>query len=70
MSPKERRAYRLGFLHAMRRARKDLHAVAQHWDDEIARLTDILQDTVNEFHRLKAVEHAIDTERDIDTRLN
>jgi hypothetical protein len=31
-------------------------------DDEIAGLTDILQDTCNEFHRLRAIEHAIDVE--------
>jgi len=40
MLPKERRAYRLGFLRAMRLARKELHAMAQRWDDEIAEFTD------------------------------
>jgi hypothetical protein len=92
MSPKERRAYRFGFVRAMRLARKELHAMAQRWDDEIAEFTDEMraareqvaqrvddelaglvdemQGMRNEYRRLRAVEHAIDTERDPNTLLN
>jgi len=38
MSPGERRAYRFGYLRAMRRARRDLDAMARHLDDELCRI--------------------------------
>jgi hypothetical protein len=91
MSPKERRAFARGYRLALRRARKELDAMAQR-DDEIAEFTDEMraarEQTVrhigddlvelmremqgmrNEFYRLKAVEEAIDTERDPDALLN
>jgi prophage DNA circulation protein len=40
MTPGERRAYRLGFLRAMRKARKELHEMTQRWDDELRRVDD------------------------------
>ena len=64
MSPKERRAYRFGYLRAMRRARRDLDAMARRLDDDIAELMDDVQDMKNEYYRLKAIEEGIDTERD------
>jgi hypothetical protein len=92
MSPKERRAFALGYRSALRRARAELAEMARRWDDEIARLDDRMraahERTVrdigdeliglmvemrgmcDEFHRLKAVEAAIDTERDPDAWLN
>jgi hypothetical protein len=70
MSPRERRAYRLGFLRAMRRARRDLDAMARRLDDDIAGLMDDVQDMKNEYYRLKAIEAGIDTERDPDALLN
>ena len=92
MSPKERRAYALGYRSALRKARRELDAMAQRLDAELAGLDDRMraahQQTVrdigdelvglvvemrgmrDEFHRLKAVEEAIDTERDLDAWLN
>jgi len=70
MSPKERRAYRFGYLRAMRRARRDLDAMARRLDDDIAELMDDVQDMKNEYYRLKAIEAGIDIERDPDTLLN
>jgi len=92
MSPKERRAYRFGFLRAMRKARRELDEMVQRWDDqlaefedemraareqvarsiddEIAGLVDEMQGMRNEYRRLRAIEHAIDTERDLDALLN
>ena len=70
MSPGERRAYRLGFLRAMRKARRDLDAMARRLDDDIAGLMDDVQDMKNEYYRLKAIEEGIDTERDPNTLLN
>jgi uncharacterized membrane-anchored protein len=92
MSPKERRAYRLGFLRAMRKARRELDEMGRRLDDELAGLEDRmraareqtaqwLDDELNgvraemqaaraEFHRYRAVEHAIDVERDPNTLLN
>ena len=40
MSPKERRAYRLGFLRAMRKARRELDEMGRRLDDELAGLED------------------------------
>jgi hypothetical protein len=40
MSPKERRAYRLGFLRAMRKARRELDELGRRLDDELAGLED------------------------------
>ena len=40
MTLRERRAYRLGFLRAMRRARRELDEMREHLDDEIAALDD------------------------------
>ena len=40
MSPKERRAYRLGFLRAMRKARRELDAMARRLDEELVELDD------------------------------
>ena len=70
MSPKERRAYRLGYLRAMQRARKDLHALAATFDDEIAGLMDEMHGMRDEFLRWRAVEKAIAAERDFDTLLH
>ena len=70
MSPKECRAYRLGFLRAMRKARKELDEMGRRLDDEFAELVDVMQDMKNEYYRLKAVEEAIAVERDPDTPLN
>ena len=69
MSPKERRAYRFGYLRAMRRTRH-LDAMARRLDDDIAELMDDVQDMKNEYYRLKAIEAGIDIERDPDTLLN
>ena len=38
MSPKERRAYRFGYLCAMRKARRQLGELGRRLDDEIAGL--------------------------------
>jgi hypothetical protein len=92
MTPKEIRAYRFGYLRAMRRARRELQQMAQHWDDELCRVDDemrVAREQIaqhvdaeiaglmgemkgmrDEYRRLRAIEHAIDTERDIDTWLN
>ena len=50
MLPKERRAYRLGFLRAMRQARKQMHAMAADFDAELVALRD-------EFHELAVAHH-------------
>ena len=92
MTPKERRAYRFGYLRAMRKARRELQQMAQHWDDELCRvdgeqraareqISQRVDDEIvglmgemkgmrDEYRRLRAIEHAIDTERDVDTLLN
>ena len=44
--------------------------VAQHVDAEIAGLMGEMKGMRDEYRRLRAIEHAIDTERDIDTLLN
>ena len=36
MSPKERRAFRLGFLSAVRKTRQELHAMAVNFDAKVA----------------------------------
>ena len=38
MSPKERRAYCLGFLRARRKARRELNEMARRLDDELCRV--------------------------------
>jgi len=38
MSPKERRAYALGYRFALQKARKEFDAMAQRWDDELCRI--------------------------------
>jgi hypothetical protein len=53
----------------MRKARKELHAMGQRLDDELAELADEMQDMRDEFHRLRAIEHAIDVEARPDTLL-
>ena len=40
MTPKERRAYRFGYLRAMRQARRELAEMTQRLDDELAGLDD------------------------------
>jgi len=92
MTPKERRAYALGYRFALRRARREFDEMRERLDDELAGLDakmraahqqtvrDIGDELVelmvemrgmrDEFHRLKAVEEAIDTERDPNTLLN
>ena len=92
MSPKEIRAYALGYRLALRRARRELQEMVERWDDEIAGLDERMrleheqtikdigdklvelivemQGMRDEFHRLKAVEAAIDVERDPNTLLN
>jgi len=92
MSPKERRIFALGYRMALRKARRELNAMTQRLDNELAARDDRMraahQQTVrdigdelvglmvemrgmrDEFHRLKAVEEAIDTERDLDAWLN
>ena len=44
--------------------------VAQHVDAEIAGLMGEMKGMRDEYRRLRAIEHAIDTERDIDMWLN
>ena len=44
--------------------------VAQRVDDEIAGLMGEMKGMRDEYRRLRAIEHAIDTERDVDTLLN
>ena len=44
--------------------------IAQRVDDEIAGVMGEMRGMRDEYRRLKAIEHAIDTERDIDTWLN
>jgi hypothetical protein len=70
MSPNERRAYRLGFLRARRKAHKELHEMAQRLDDELVELADEMQGMRDEFRRYQAIEEAIGIERDLDTWLN
>jgi len=92
MSPKERRAYALGYRFALRKARRELDAMAQRWDDELCRIDGEqrvareqmarsiddeldgvcaeMQGMRDEYRRLRAIEHAIDTERDPDALLN
>jgi hypothetical protein len=70
MSPKEHRAYRLGFLRALQKARSELHAMGQRLDDEPAELADEMQGMRNEYRRWQAVERAIAIKRDPDILLN
>jgi len=70
MSPKERRAYALGYRLALRKARRELDEMARRLDDDIAGLMDDVQDMKNEYYRLKAIEEGIDTERDPNALLN
>src|SRR5215471_1502619 len=44
--------------------------VAQHVNAEIAGLMGEMKGMRDEYRRLRAIEHAIDTERDVDTLLN
>jgi len=44
--------------------------IVQRVDDEIAGLTDEMQGMRNEYRRLRAIEHAIAVERDLNTFLN
>ena len=44
--------------------------VAQRVDDEIAGLMGEMKDMRDEYRRIRAIEHAIDIERDPDTLLN
>ena len=43
MTPKEIRAYALGYRLALRRARKELAEMTRRWDDELAGLDNKLQ---------------------------
>jgi recombinational DNA repair ATPase RecF len=91
MTPKERRAFASGYRFALRKARRELDAMAQRLDDELAELDERMRAareqmaqqlnaeigglmderrTRNEYYRLRAVEHAIDIERDVNTLLN
>jgi hypothetical protein len=92
MSPKERRAYALGYRFALRRARmevrtlaanfdasvasvreearKDLHAMAATFDAEVAALRNDFAEVVRDVHRYRAIERALDTERNVDARLH
>ena len=69
LSPLQR-AYWLGYCRARQKMRRELDEIRRRLDDEIAELVDVTQDMRNEYYRLKAVEEAIDTERDVDTLLN
>jgi len=70
MSPKERRAYRLGFLCAMRKMRRELDEMVKRVDDELVELMDETRDMKNEYYRLKAVEEAVAAERNPNELLN
>jgi hypothetical protein len=51
-------------------ARKDLHAMAANFDAEIAALRKDFAEVVRDVHRFRAIERALDAERDCDARLN
>jgi hypothetical protein len=44
--------------------------VIQHINDELAGLADEMQGMRDDYRRLRAIEHAVDTERDPNTLLN
>jgi hypothetical protein len=62
MSPKERRAYRLGFLRAMRQARKDLHAMAAKWMMRLPGSQTYCAGHVQRVPSAQSYQHAIDVE--------
>ena len=65
-----RRGYVLGYRRAYAKARKDLHSLAANFDAEIASLRNDFAKVVRDVARFRAIERALDAERDFDARLH
>lgn len=58
MTRRDRSFYRLGAIHALKRAREDLHAIAERLDREVAEVASLLNDVRAEQSRLQSIEAA------------